>query len=394
MRHIRKGAVLLDPMCGSGTVLQAGLRKGLRVVGFDTDPLAVLMTRVSLRFLSEHRLVYAAERVFRRAIQRKAAFKEPKPWAAIMDSEAADYVEFWFDKPNRLELTALAIEIRAVKNRSVREALWIAFSNMIVVKKNGVSRAMDVAHSRPHRSYKRAPVRAFKVFPASVKGLAKVVSVIPKAGKSRVERGDARTIKIPSNSIDFVLTSPPYFNAIDYVRGHRLSLVWMGYSLEELRALRTENIGSERSDVGLAIERPSIVREIAGRAMSGQKPEPRLRAMVEKYVHDMWTSVGQVAAGMKPNGRVTYVTGDCLSGGVYISNERIIRECATGHGLRPLRTSYREIPSNNRYLPPPASVGKNHLSKRIHKESVAVFAKRPQCRPTGNSDYARPRTMT
>src|SRR3712207_7608036 len=42
------------------------------------------------------------------------------------------------------------------------------------------------------------------------------------------------------------ITSPPYLNAIDYLRGHRLSLVWLGYRIGDLRLTRAVSIGAER----------------------------------------------------------------------------------------------------------------------------------------------------
>lgn len=379
LRSIPKGAVLLDPMCGSGIVLQAGAKKGLGVVGFDTDPLAVLMTRVGLRYIEPDALIRRAGLVLERARLRKSRFRSRRPWLAIMEKDAGEYVEFWFDKQNRLELTALAVEIGRVRERAIREALWIALSNMIIVKKNGVSRAMDVAHSRPHRSYKVAPVRAFGVFEASVRGVAAVVSKIPRKTKFEVNQGDARRLEIEPESVDLVLTSPPYFNAIDYVRGHRLSLVWLGHSLDDLRGLRITNIGTERSDIVLKVERPQLIRDIATSSMSGQSPTPRLRAMVEKYTQDMWEAIGGIASSLKKGGRAVYVTGDCEVYGVRISNEKIMRECAVSHGLQWVRTTFREIPASNRYLPPPSVAGKNHLAKRMRKESVSTFFK-PQGR--------------
>ena len=47
-------------------------------------------------------------------------------------------------------------------------------------------------------------------------------------------------------SIDMVITSPPYLNAIDYLRGHRLSLVWLGHQLSGLRMIRSGSVGAER----------------------------------------------------------------------------------------------------------------------------------------------------
>ena len=46
LRSLRPGSVVLDPMSGSGTVLRQAADLGHRPIGFDLDPLAVLMTKV------------------------------------------------------------------------------------------------------------------------------------------------------------------------------------------------------------------------------------------------------------------------------------------------------------------------------------------------------------
>jgi len=46
--------------------------------------------------------------------------------------------------------------------------------------------------------------------------------------------------------VDFVLTSSPYANAIDYMRSHKFSLVWMGLSVSKLAMIRGQMVGAER----------------------------------------------------------------------------------------------------------------------------------------------------
>ncbi len=46
IKPLRHGSVILDPMAGSGTVLRSASEQGHRALGFDVDPLAVLMSRV------------------------------------------------------------------------------------------------------------------------------------------------------------------------------------------------------------------------------------------------------------------------------------------------------------------------------------------------------------
>jgi len=46
LTELPKGSVILDPMTGSGTVMREAAEIGLRGIGYDLDPLAVLMSSV------------------------------------------------------------------------------------------------------------------------------------------------------------------------------------------------------------------------------------------------------------------------------------------------------------------------------------------------------------
>jgi tRNA G10 N-methylase Trm11 len=45
LTNLKPNSIVLDPMAGSGTVVRHASELGLRAVGFDLDPLAVLMSR-------------------------------------------------------------------------------------------------------------------------------------------------------------------------------------------------------------------------------------------------------------------------------------------------------------------------------------------------------------
>jgi hypothetical protein len=57
LRRLSPNSLVLDPMAGSGTVLRTASDVGHRGVGFDLDPLAVLMARVWTRPVNPDRLV-------------------------------------------------------------------------------------------------------------------------------------------------------------------------------------------------------------------------------------------------------------------------------------------------------------------------------------------------
>ena len=107
---------------------------------------------------------------------------------------------------------------------------------------------MDVSHSRPHRVFDVAPYGAFERFIKAVNYITKAApfksaeAALPPAA---VSAGDARKMPLKAGSIDLIITSPPYLNAIDYLRGHKLSLVWMGHNVAAIRMLRATNIGTE-----------------------------------------------------------------------------------------------------------------------------------------------------
>ena len=106
---------------------------------------------------------------------------------------------------------------------------------------------MDISHSRPHRSYDKAPKLALSNFEHAVKQITKArpFQDTDKNPPGSVGFADARHLPLENNSVDIVITSPPYLNAIDYIRGHKFSLIWMGHSIEELREVRTTNVGTE-----------------------------------------------------------------------------------------------------------------------------------------------------
>jgi adenine-specific DNA methylase len=369
MQHHKQLSVL-DPMAGSGTTLAVAKKLGHRACGFDSDPLAVLIARVGCTEVDPSRIAAKAEQVLARAksLYRTILAGDAYPMGA--DEETRAYVRYWFDSTNRRQLTALLRSIDEEADSAAQRVFRCAVSRMIIVKSCGASRAMDAAHSRPHRVYRYGPVMPLSHFMASVE---RVVSAIPftrgeRLPQASIRQGDARRLPIKSESIDLIITSPPYLNAIDYLRGHRLSLVWFGYSLSELRAMRARAVGCERSLRGL-------VPEELLRRFNALGAPPRLRGMIEHYASDLAAILRTCERVLKPSGRVILVVGDSTIGGRRIRTANGLESLARQAGLHVVCSKSRRIAFDRRYLPPPCASRYSPLAKRMRSETILELTK-------------------
>ena len=372
-----KPLTVLDPMAGSGTVLALARANGHRALGVDIDPLAVLLAGVWTRTVDADRVTDKAAEVLDRAKAAVRSLPSGQAYPADCDRETRKFIRYWFDDYARRQLASLSMAIHRVHDEATRDVLWCGFSRLIITKTAGASLAMDLAHSRPHREYTYAPVKPFNRFTSAVET---VVTNCPHPGSGTrgpstvVKCGDARKLDIKNASIDLVLTSPPYLNAIDYMRCSKFSLVWMGHTVGELRKIRADSIGTEASS-GDALDLDwvtSLIKQL------GLKPALSTRhyALLAQYVWDMGRAFTEVTRVLRSGGRAVYVVGDSTIRNTFVKNSAIIAAVAEEHGLRLQSRQSRALPANRRYLPPPKRNGSTAaLDSRMRREVVLVFNK-------------------
>jgi SAM-dependent methyltransferase len=366
---------VLDPMSGSGTTLVIARARGHEALGFDTDPLALTIGKTWCADIDGDAVRGAALRAFEEASCRWRFIAQRDAYPANGDEETRQFARYWFDLTNRRQLRALAQAIAHQRGEAIRSALWCGFSKLIIAKARGASWAMDLSHSRPHKVLDRPPFRPIPNFAKAVEGVIEhsPFSVAEgKLPKATVRRGDARKLPLEDSSIDVVITSPPYLNAIDYIRCNKFSLIWMGHRIGALRELRSSNIGSEVS-AGADVK----AKKIAGvlKAM-GKVDElgPKIQGMLARYVTDMDLVLGEIARVLTPKGRAILVIGDCTMRGVFVSNSKGLLKLAEAHGLKRCGIRARPLPDNRRYLPPPSHdrSGKR-LQSRMREEIVVTL---------------------
>lgn len=371
IKKFKSPARILDPMVGSGTVALSAVATGHFFYGRDLDPLAQIISTVSTSNID-----YAELRSLAKAILIKASkcsrIPTDLPWIETGD-ETHQFIEFWFAEKQRAELASIAFEINELRSTSHSlnvQALEVALSRLIVTKESKASLARDTSHSRPHRVSLTNDFNVISAFERSVDEVIKRHSRFSRLGTANIALGDARKLdQLADGEIDAIVTSPPYLNAIDYMRGHRMSLVWLGHTIPSLRMIRSTSVGAERAT---AATRESInavldcFGDISGLA-------DRQQSMIRRYAVDLIDLLAEAGRVTKSGGSALYVIGNSRLKGTYVDNAAALACAAQLAGFNLRRRVEREIPPSSRYLPIPKN--DNSLAARMRVETVLSFDK-------------------
>lgn len=370
IQALRPGQVVLDPMTGSGMVLSQAVRSGIQAIGVDLDPLAELISRVGATLVDEADVNHG----LRLLLKRCATDGDfTLPWVD-QDIETAQFIDFWFAAKQAEQLKKIAYHLIVEPidvSAGVLDVLKVALSRLIITKEPKASLARDTAHSRPHRTIVENNFDVLKAIPSSLQHVLLALDTQAVKTNASTFLGDARDLKaIQTEVIDCIVTSPPYLNAIDYMRGHRMSLVWFGYKLEDLRAIRGRAIGAERglSDT-LSPEFSQVLDELGLADLSNKS-----KNMLARYFADLVQQTKEAYRVLKKGSVGTYVMGNSTIRGVYVRNSELLKRAGVLAGFKILAETERDIPDHRRYMPINVNAG-NSLASRMRTEHVIDFKK-------------------
>lgn len=372
LKELTKPGLVLDPMAGSGTVLRHASDLGHRAIGFDMDPLAVLMAQVWTTPVDKDYTADLAAKVV--AEVKRTDHLVSLPW--IDDhAETNEFTKFWFAQPQRADLRRFSHVLSQLPTTTETEiaaanALRIALSRLIITKKRGASLAWDVSHSRPHKVADAVEYDVIPEFEASIKHVINMLTKHAPKGNAHTQLGDARALtNVADNEVDIVLTSPPYLNAIDYMRGHRLALVWLGHNLGSLRSVRSNSIGAERGPDPI---KSAQHNEAIQQAMGQLQDLPRRHTlMVSRYAEDLKQMMSETKRVLNREGRAIFVVGNSCLKGTFIRNSDGVAKAGELVGLQLVKETERDLPAG-RYLPMPKG-SEDPLGKRMRTETILTF---------------------
>ncbi len=191
--------------------------------------------------------------------------------------------------------------------------------------------ARDLAHSRPHLDKSKKPKKPLEQYNQRLKKSIKSLDELGRGtGSVSIQKGDARQLALANDSVDLVVTSPPYANAIDYMRAHKFSLVWLGASVSDLSVLRSTYIGSEKVARSIYAPLPPRLETVLGELT--QKDAGKA-GVLRKYFVEMQEAIREMYRVLKPNASAVIVIGSSTMRGMDVQTHACLADLSAAAGF-------------------------------------------------------------
>lgn len=231
------GQTILDPFCGSGSVLAEALILGRNAVGIDINPLAIMISKAKTNPISPESLDQTIVEVLRNVRQNIDLNRESRYKPSVFYFKN---IYHWFNKDivNDLSIIKESIDKTEILDEHIRNLLNVCFSATLL-KTSNIAFADNpyFARAKTGKALEKHAPNAPEIFEANIRDYQNRMKLFyelhPKNVSCRVIEHDSRSMPLKGNSIDLVVTSPPYgeeSHTMSYSRFTKLSMLWLGFS--------------------------------------------------------------------------------------------------------------------------------------------------------------------
>jgi DNA modification methylase len=318
----------LDPFCGTATTPVECKKLGIQSYGVESHPMAYLAGQVKTDWaLDPDQLTKHAEEIaedataeLRGSISRSEYLKLPEESASLLLSKSIS--------PLPLHKTLVLLsKIRERSGSQFHRHELLALAKALVTSVGNLHFGPEVGVGPPKKD-----AAVIQDWLNNVKIMAADLRVLNNGWQtpSVIVRSDARAVRgiLRENSVDAVITSPPYPNEKDYTRTTRLESVLLGLlrTKADLRAVKqglmrsnTRNVYKGDDDdrwVESHDEIQRIATAIEDRRIAMKKTSgfERMYARVTKlYFGGMSRHFEDMKRVLRPGAKLAYIVGDQAS---------------------------------------------------------------------------------
>jgi DNA modification methylase len=339
-----EGDLILDPFCGSGVSAVEAMLNNRNYVGYDINPLAVLIAKVRTTPISTEQALKLLKLILRQDVK---------------DYEVPEFpnIEYWFDGDVIEELAKLRAVIFDIEDISLQNLFKVAFSETVRL----VSRA-DLGEFKLVRAKKVKKQDVKLIFEAVARRNIARLSVLSKLTlKACVDIQQFNVLEglpLKDESVDLVITSPPYGDSrttVAYEQFSKLSVKWLGLDDN----FKNHLLGAKERNCEKTLpseELNECLEEIK------KRDEKRARDVFSFYA-DLYRAIENISRKVKPGKHAVVVVGNRTVQGIELPTDRICASFFRQFGFVHIATLVREI-SNKRM---PAGTMKNEYVVILQK---------------------------
>lgn len=367
--NIKSGDTLLDPFAGTGAApFVAASYSNVHGIAIELMPVGAFFIKCRNAFanLSSDELISFAQKTL----------ESREKWLGISPNWHFQHLNITrdaFSSESEKELCQYKTWIGKQKNVNYKLFLdFVSFSileKFSYTRKDGQYLRWDYRSPRfvgkeKKTSFDKGPVYSFidalndklEQIISDLKSKDDLFDDIPRLNTNTIEILQGSVLnkidEIPDNSIDIVITSPPYCNRYDYTRTYALELAYLGANEESIRELRqtlltctVENKPKlfDWLDVDLKIQVDKVFKKqeclshiisfLTVEAERGTLNNKGIKTMVEGYFYDSTVHLAQVSKKLKSGAYYVMVNDNVRYNGLEIPVDLLLCEIASQFDL-------------------------------------------------------------
>jgi len=371
---------VLDPFCGSGTVLVESKIKGLESWGIDINPLARLIAKVKTTPIDINELRISYEKLSENLTE---IFKNKTNFVKYSIPNFFN-IDYWFKPDVIRELSVIKSEILKSKNPDIVDFYKIVFSE--TVRESSNTRSGEFKLFRiPEEKLKGYNPNVLSIFlkkaKRNIKGMKNYLNTLnnnveyEKIPVHILDEDTRQKTSVPDSSIDLIVTSPPYGDSkttVAYGQYSRLSLQWLGFDQKECREIDKVSLGGKATKDNGARK---ISQSLDKTLKKIEKIDQKRAKDVSNFYNDMLLCLNELNRVMAPKSNICFVLGNRTVKGVRIPTDNILVEMFNNFGFRHRETIIRNIPNKTMPLRNSPTNIPGKVEKTMLNEYIVIVGK-------------------